>query len=180
MNIINEDSKLRNRWLGWQPKSVIFSNMPDTEPSKPSKPSSVGFVASTQAEFQKIAHNETLATPPDVPLPEKQNHGRQKPKTSWTQECLESEKRLGQPHARLFPLLEQEVLIPLGKGILLQVFATRAMVKLPAGVAFVHPEQVRPIEDGTPIEFGKVGNYTDSRKIVEPGLILSKSQREIA
>ena len=36
-----------NRWLDWQPKAPIIENSPLSEPTKPSKPSSVGFVGST-------------------------------------------------------------------------------------------------------------------------------------
>jgi TubC N-terminal docking domain len=65
----------------------------------------------------------------------------------WPTECLESERRFGQPHARLFPLLGRRVATPKGRGRLLQVFASRAAVRLehaPDILTFLLPEEVRP------------------------------------
>jgi hypothetical protein len=41
------------RWFTWQPQK-IFENLPEQEPSKPSKPSFVGFDGSISRESQKI------------------------------------------------------------------------------------------------------------------------------
>lgn len=44
-------------------------------------------------------------------------------KVKWPRKCLDSEKRFGKPHAKFYPLLETQVLTPLGSGILWRVFA---------------------------------------------------------
>ena len=46
----------------------------------------------------------------------------------WPAACLEAERRFGQPHARLFPLIGQTVSTPNGAGVLCQVFRDRAAV----------------------------------------------------
>lgn len=50
--------------------------------------------------------------------------------TGWPQECQEAVTRLGQRHARLFPLLGKRVKTPWGPGRLIQVIASRAAVVL--------------------------------------------------
>lgn len=66
---------------------------------------------------------------------------------AWPVECLDSERRFGKPHARLFPLLDQTVETPQGPGRLLQVFAERVAVELthsPGYVVHFLPEEVSP------------------------------------
>ncbi len=68
--------------------------------------------------------------------------------SGWPAECLESEQRFRQPHARLFPLLDKSVETPLGAGRLVQVFADRAAVVLhhdQESLTFLLPEEVHPI-----------------------------------
>ena len=65
-------------------------------------------------------------------------------KVEWPQECLESEKQIGSLHARLFPLLGQEVLTPSARGILVQVFASRVAVNVEGTIVFLKPNVVRP------------------------------------
>ncbi|MBI3968344.1 MAG: hypothetical protein HY329_22125 [Chloroflexi bacterium] len=49
---------------------------------------------------------------------------------AWAEGCLDAERRHGQLHARLFPLLGQGVRTPQGAGKLDQVFEGRATVIL--------------------------------------------------
>ena len=68
-------------------------------------------------------------------------------KVEWLQECLDSEKRFGEPHAKLFPLLGKRVWTSHGSGILWRVFADSAGVALESDskkVTFVKPEEVGP------------------------------------
>jgi hypothetical protein len=44
----------RSRWLDWKPRAEISPDFASSEPSKPSRPSSVGFGGSTLAQFSKI------------------------------------------------------------------------------------------------------------------------------
>ena len=60
-----------------------------------------------------------------------------KEEVSWPQECLDSEKRFGQAHAKLFPLLGEGVWTPHGPGVLLQVFAGSTGVLLES-----NPDQI--------------------------------------
>jgi len=68
----------------------------------------------------------------------------------WPSECLDYERRFGQPHARLFPLIGKRVTTPRGDGMLLQVFSSQVTVALDrrpgAVVDIVPPEDVRPIQ----------------------------------
>jgi hypothetical protein len=43
----------RNRWLGWEAKARILENSAEGEPTKPSKPGSVGFVGATLGNSRK-------------------------------------------------------------------------------------------------------------------------------
>lgn len=66
---------------------------------------------------------------------------------TWPAECREAERRFGQRHARLFPLLERTVETPQGPGRLVQVFADRAAVELSVQPGRVHhflPDEIRP------------------------------------
>ncbi len=49
---------------------------------------------------------------------------------NWPPASLDAERRLGQPHARLFPFIGRKVRTPEGPGTLLQVFADRCTVVL--------------------------------------------------
>lgn len=53
-------SALRSRWLDWKLKARALANSTENEPTKPSKPSSVGFEGETPAESSEIE------TAPDV------------------------------------------------------------------------------------------------------------------
>lgn len=44
----------RSRWLDWKPKARILENSAENEPTKPSKPGSVGFVGATLTNPPKI------------------------------------------------------------------------------------------------------------------------------
>jgi hypothetical protein len=61
---------------------------------------------------------------------------------SWPAECLECEKRIGQKHARLFPLLGRRVSTSVGSGTLWQVFQQRAAVLIADNLIFIHPDKV--------------------------------------
>ena len=77
----------------------------------------------------------------------------------WPAECLEAERRFGQRHARLFPLLDQTVETPQGPGRLVQVFAERVAVELthsPGRMAYLLPDEVRP--PGVPARSWSAGN----------------------
>ena len=41
----------------------------------------------------------------------------------WPQQCLESQRRFGVCHARLYPLIDKRVMTPQGRGRLLQVLS---------------------------------------------------------
>jgi hypothetical protein len=69
-----------------------------------------------------------------------------KAEIAWPAECLECEQRIGQKHARLFPLLGRPVDTPIGTGILEQVFQSRAAVLINDHLKFVHPDYVRPTD----------------------------------
>ena len=72
----------------------------------------------------------------------------------WPPECLDALRRyhgppvLVAPHSLLFGLLGRRVRVPGGAGVLLQVFADRAAVRLygEEAVRYVRPEEVRPDE----------------------------------
>jgi len=67
---------------------------------------------------------------------------------AWPAECLEAEERFASRHARLFPLIGQEVNTVYGRGRLWQVFKEGAGVILGdegwARVVFVDPQEVYP------------------------------------
>src|SRR5262249_27817323 len=65
---------------------------------------------------------------------------------TWPERCLESGRLFGQPHARLFPLLDKNVVTARGQGVLHQVFAERAAVLLDGqdALTFLHPSKVLP------------------------------------
>ncbi len=42
---------MRSKWLNWQPGSEIIEQAPDAQPTKPSKPGSVGFEGTAQRVF---------------------------------------------------------------------------------------------------------------------------------
>lgn len=67
---------------------------------------------------------------------------------AWPAECLEAEEWFAQRHARLFPLIGQEVKTAHGMGRLWQVFKDRAGVILGdeegSRVVLVHPQEVCP------------------------------------
>jgi hypothetical protein len=68
----------------------------------------------------------------------------------WPPASLDSERRFGQPHAKLFPFLGRKVRTPSGPGTLIQVFAERATVLLDSQLhkcAWFTPEEIRPIGD---------------------------------
>jgi hypothetical protein len=49
------------RWQNWAPKAEIIGISADSEPTKPTQPSSVGFDGSTSRETQKILAAETIS-----------------------------------------------------------------------------------------------------------------------
>ena len=65
---------------------------------------------------------------------------------AWPRECLECERRFGQPHARLFPLIDRMVMTPSGRGRLIQVFADRVVVVLKTGgqAEYLLPQEIAP------------------------------------
>ncbi len=78
---------------------------------------------------------------PGTPLEHPDGH---RPWVRWPPECLASEERFGQPHARLFPLIGREVSTPDGRGTLVQVFAARSAVVIAGRVIFVFTAEVCP------------------------------------
>ena len=46
---------IQNRWLNWRSSARITEESPDREPTKPSKPGSVGFVGPTSTPVPEIA-----------------------------------------------------------------------------------------------------------------------------
>jgi len=66
----------------------------------------------------------------------------------WPHESFESERRFGQPHAKLFPFLGRKVRTPGGPGTLIQVFADRVTVLLDAELSqcsFFRPVEIEPL-----------------------------------
>ena len=53
----------------------------------------------------------------------------------WPKESLEVERRIGRPHARLYPLIDVPggVKTPMGQGTLIQAFSDRCLVLLTRG-----------------------------------------------
>jgi hypothetical protein len=45
---------VRSRWLNWKPKARVLADATESELTKPSKPSSVGFEGATSAESSEI------------------------------------------------------------------------------------------------------------------------------
>ena len=45
-------------------------------------------------------------------------------KVPWPEACLESQRRFGERHARLFPLIKKKVQTPVGSGILFSVLSS--------------------------------------------------------
>ena len=124
--------QFERKWANWR---VEGEKPPGNELTKPTKallsvlsvPSGVTFEGlETRADTGSDSQNES--------------------EQSWPKECIEAERRFGQRHARLFPLLEREVSTPSGIGTLIQVFATRAVIKLASAIVYVHPDQVSPAE----------------------------------
>jgi len=69
---------------------------------------------------------------------------------AWPRECLESERKFGTPEAKLYPLLNKNVLTPGGVGILRQVFSGLTAVVLedhPERIRFFDPVEVVPCPD---------------------------------
>lgn len=67
---------------------------------------------------------------------------------NWPPASADSERRFGQPHARLFPLLGRKVRTPAGPGTLLQVFADRVTVLLDSELSkcsFFRPTEIEPV-----------------------------------
>lgn len=64
----------------------------------------------------------------------------------WPPECMGSQNRFGQRHARLFPLLGRVVSTLSGPGVLVQVSANRATVELAGSLIIVNPDEVLPLE----------------------------------
>jgi hypothetical protein len=67
---------------------------------------------------------------------------------SWPPESIQTERRLGQPHAKLFPFIGRKVRTPGGPGTLLQVFADRVTVVLDTELSrcsFFAPGQIEPV-----------------------------------
>jgi len=72
--------------------------------------------------------------------------------SSWPQACLESERRFGKPHARLFPFIKNKVQTPLGSGILFNVLSSPDKViagvvldGAPDRVTFVKVDKIKPL-----------------------------------
>jgi len=47
-------AEVKSRWASWQPKGRIMEETPGSEPTKPSKPSSVAFVGAYLGHFSII------------------------------------------------------------------------------------------------------------------------------
>jgi hypothetical protein len=66
----------------------------------------------------------------------------------WPIASLAAERRLAQPHAKLYPFIGRKVRTPTGTGTLLQVFMDRVTVVLDIELSrcsFFAPEQVEPV-----------------------------------
>jgi hypothetical protein len=64
------------------------------------------------------------------------------------QDGLDSERRFGQPHAKLFTFIGRKVRTPEGPGTLIQVYAERVRVLLDAErdkCSFFKPSQIEPV-----------------------------------
>lgn len=106
----------------------IIEKTPKQEPSKPSKLGSVGFVGATSEVFPIICDQKYV----------------------WPQASLDAERRFGQPHARLFPLLKRKVRTPKGNGRLEQASADLVTVFLdaePGKCSWFRPGQITPISE---------------------------------
>jgi hypothetical protein len=67
---------------------------------------------------------------------------------SLVQEGLESDRRFGQPHAKLFTFIGRKVRTPEGPGTVIQVFAERVTVLLDSErdkCSFFIPTQIEPL-----------------------------------
>jgi hypothetical protein len=65
----------------------------------------------------------------------------------WPADSVVAVRLFGQPHARLYPFVNQAVGTPVGRGKLLQVFAERAVVALDRDlrrVVYLLPSEVWP------------------------------------
>jgi hypothetical protein len=60
-------SPLNRKWMGWQPGARISRICPDNEPTKPSKPGSVGFEGALQEKSQEICDRPDAE--PKSPVP---------------------------------------------------------------------------------------------------------------
>ena len=67
----------------------------------------------------------------------------------WSAECLAAEQKFRIPAAKLYPLLDHEVLTPAGAGILLQIFDGRIQVLLRGErrICEFRPEQIAVAAD---------------------------------
>jgi len=77
----------------------------------------------------------------EIPRPESEY-------TNWPPASMDGERRFGQPHAKLFPLIGRKVRTPAGPGTLLQVFAKRVTVLLDAELSRCSvflPAEVEPV-----------------------------------
>lgn len=121
MNMYARSSAKRSRWMDWKPKVLTIEDAAENEPTKPTKPSFVGFAVDTPRESSILR---------DLPTHDL------------------AERRFGQPHAKLFPFLGRKVRTPEGPGTLLQVFADRVTVLLNCELShcsFFSPREVEPI-----------------------------------
>lgn len=64
----------------------------------------------------------------------------------WPEASREAVRRFGVSHARLYPLLQEEVTTPQGRGRLVAVFGDRAVVLRSGGLFVFLPSEIRPPE----------------------------------
>jgi hypothetical protein len=139
MRPVAEAQKHRSRWLDWKPSSWISSEKLQGEPSKPTEPGFDGSVGSSQRLSGKDNGDSIRAS---------EESFRDTPRAlnpPWPKECIDSQRRFGTSHARLFPLVGCRVSTPSGPGLLLQVCTGRAEVILEAGTIVVDPDEVLPL-----------------------------------
>jgi hypothetical protein len=59
----------RNRWMDWKPKARILAESAGSEPTKPSKPGSVGFEGSVSGDSPEIGPEADPPTGEDEGVP---------------------------------------------------------------------------------------------------------------
>jgi hypothetical protein len=158
-----------SKWLDWTPdpdKDEIIEEKTVPQSLSPSELSFDGFEGPRPGVLNIIqAHNEDTQpgpaaiekegttqpskpseplTDPTPPLVAALDHRG----NSWPPESVDAERRIAQPHAKLFPFIGRKVRTPDGPGTLIQVFAERVTVILDSELskcAAFHPEEIEPV-----------------------------------